>query len=256
MPSLTVALIVKNEAANLPKCLESVQNWVDEIVIVDSGSTDQTAQIAAQFGAKFYTYADWQGFGKQRQRAQQYVSSDYVLWLDADECVTPPLRDAILAAIAENKPNTVYQIGRLSRVFGREIHHSGWYPDFVTRLYRTDFAQYNDALVHEKVQFPTHANIEKLHGDLLHFTYQDLHHYLTKSAHYAKAWADQRQAQGKHASLWQGFSHALGCFVKMYCLKRGFLDGKQGLLLAILSAHSTFVKYADLWVRQAQSREK
>ena len=89
----------------------------------------------------------------------------------------------------------------------------------------------------------------KLTGDLEHFTYKSIHHYLVKSAGYAKAWADQRQAKDKKATLWQGVSHAIGCFVKMYILKAGFLDGKQGFLLAVLSAHSTFVKYADLWER-------
>ena len=103
--------------------------------------------------------------------------------------------------------------------------------------------------VHEKVEFPAGTKVEKLTGDLEHFTYKSIHHYLVKSAGYAKAWADQRQAKGKKATLWQGITHALGCFVKMYLLKAGFLDGKQGFLLAVLSAHSTFVKYADLWER-------
>ena len=103
--------------------------------------------------------------------------------------------------------------------------------------------------MHEKVELPDNAKIQKLNGDLLHYTYQDIHHYLVKSAGYAKAWADQREKAGKKATLWQGITHAIGCFVKMYFIRLGFLDGKAGLLLAILSAHSTFVKYADLWVR-------
>lgn len=250
---LSVAMIVKNEAQDLAACLETVQGWVDEIVIVDSGSHDETAQIAAQYGAKFYVHADWPGFGKQRQRAQQYVTGDYVLWLDADERVTPELREAILQAVEKGEKNTVYQIPRLSEVFGRQIRHSGWYPDYVVRLYPTALAAYGDELVHEKVHYPTGTKVEKLKGDLLHFTYKSVHHYLVKSAGYAQAWAEQRAAKGKKASIGQGILHALGCFVKMYIVKAGFLDGKQGFLLAILSAHSTFVKYADLWNR---TREK
>lgn len=249
MPTLSVAMIVKNEGQDLAACLETVQGWVDEIVILDSGSCDNTEQIAREFGAKFYQNTDWQGFGVQRQRAQQYVTGDYVLWLDADERVTPELRQSILQAVKKGEKNTIYQIPRLSEVFGRQIRHSGWYPDYVVRLYRTDFAGYDDALVHEKVCYPKAAKLEKLQGDLLHFTYKDIHHYLVKSAGYAQAWAMQRAAKGKKASIGQGILHALGCFVKMYFLKAGFLDGKQGLLLAILSAHSTFVKYADLWNR-------
>lgn len=253
MPTLSVAMIVKNEAHHLAQCLDTVTAWVDEIVILDSGSTDATQQIAEQYGAKFYQNTDWPGFGKQRQLAQQYVTSDYVLWLDADERVTPELRQSIQAAIAQDAPNTAYKIPRLSEIFGHKIRHSGWYPDYVIRLYRKDFAHYGDQLVHEKVELPANANIQKLQGDLLHYTYQNIHHYLVKSAGYAKAWADQREKAGKKATLWQGISHAVGCFVKMYVIRLGFLDGKAGLLLAILSAHSTFVKYADLWVRKQKS---
>lgn len=253
MPTLSVAMIVKNEAHHLTQCLDTVKAWVDEIVILDSGSTDATQQVAEQYGAKFYQNTDWPGFGKQRQLAQQYVTSDYVLWLDADERVTPELRQSIQAAIAQDAPNTAYKIPRLSEIFGHKIRHSGWYPDYVIRLYRKDFARYGDQLVHEKVELPANANIQKLQGDLLHYTYQNIHHYLVKSASYAKAWADQREKAGKKATLWQGISHAVGCFVKMYVIRLGFLDGKAGLLLAILSAHSTFVKYADLWVRTQKS---
>ncbi|OOH91053.1 glycosyltransferase [Pasteurellaceae bacterium 15-036681] len=249
MPTLTVAMIVKNEAQDLAQCLDTVKDWVDEIVILDSGSTDNTQQIALNYGAKFYQNTDWQGFGKQRQLAQQYVTSDYVLWLDADERVTSELQQSIQHALRSNPQNTVYQIGRLSEVFGRKIRHSGWYPDYVVRLYKTDYAQYGDELVHEKVHYPKEAKLEKLQGDLLHFTYKDIHHYLVKSASYAKAWSIQKANAGKKATLFQGITHAIGCFMKMYIFKAGFLDGKQGLLLALLSTHSTFVKYADLWNR-------
>lgn len=249
MPTISVAMIVKNESQDLAKCLETVKDWVNEIVILDSGSTDNTKEIALSYGAKFYENTDWPGFGKQRQLAQQYVTSDYVLWLDADERVTPALRDAILKAVEQDRANTVYQLPRVSEVFGRAIRHSGWYPDYVVRLYRTNYAQYGDELVHEKVHYPAGTKVEKLTGDLEHFTYKSIHHYLVKSAGYGKAWADQRQAKGKKATLFQGVTHALSCFLKMYVFRAGFLDGKQGFLLAVLSAHSTFVKYADLWER-------
>ena len=135
------------------------------------------------------------------------------------------------------------------------LRHSGWYYSHV-RVYPRTYTQYDDALVHEKIIRPAGAKIRVLDGDLLHYSYRDLTHYLVKSAHYAKAWADTREAKGKQSSLGQGVIHALGCFVKMYLLKRGFLDGKQGFLIALLSAHSTFVKYADLWVRQTDARVK
>ncbi|MFZ7129198.1 glycosyltransferase family 2 protein [Avibacterium avium] len=249
MPTISVAMIVKNEQQDLAQCLASVKDWVDEIVILDSGSTDNTKEIALQYGAKFYENTDWQGFGKQRQLAQQYVTSDYVLWLDADERVTDELRENIQQAVAKNLPNVVYDIPRISEVFGRLIRHSGWYPDYVVRLYQTQYAGYNDALVHEKVVYPANTKVEKLAGNLLHYPYKNLHHYLVKSANYAQAWAEQRHRQGKKATLFQGITHGIATFAKMYLLKAGFLDGKEGFLLAVLSGHSTFVKYADLWIR-------
>jgi len=178
------------------------------------------------------------------------VESDYVLWLDADERISAELKQSITSILNQDKiSNTLYRIPRLSWAFGRYIRHCGWYPDKVIRLYPTHLTTYDDALVHERVKQPQGIEIQDLTGDAIHYTYNNLHHYLVKSAGYAKAWADQRQAQGKKASLINGVTHALGCFVKMYLLKAGFLDGKQGFLLSVLSAHSTFVKYADLWER-------
>ncbi len=247
--TLAVALIVKNEEKHLKACLDTVKDWVDEIVILDSGSIDATKTIALEYTDKFYVNQDWQGFGTQRRLAQQHIESDFVLWLDADERVTPELKLSIQKAVSDNKPNTLYKISRLSWVFGRYIRHCGWYPDRVVRLYPTTLTQYDDSLVHEKVEISDTMNVENLSGDAIHYTYNDLHHYLVKSAGYAEAWAKQREARGKKSSIGQGIIHAIACFVKMYIIKAGFLDGKQGFLLSLLSAHSTFVKYADLWIK-------
>ncbi len=254
MPTLAVALIVKNEAQELPFCLNSVKDWVDEMIVLDSGSTDGTQAIAQSYGAKVYSNTHWPGFGKQRQLAQTYIKSDYVLWLDADERVTPELKAQIQAAVASDESHTLYQLNRLSEVFGKKIHHSGWYPDYVTRLYRTKDTQYDDSLVHESVVVPAGFTLKKLDGHLLHYTYKTLHQYLNKSASYAQAWAEQRAAKGKKASLWDACSHAFARFFRMYILKRGFMDGKHGFLLAVLSAHSVFVKYAELWIKTSTKR--
>lgn len=249
MTSLTIALIVKNEAANLAACLESCTDLAAQIVVVDSGSTDDTVAIAEQFGAKVVVHADWQGFGPQRQVAQSHVTGDWVLWLDADERLTPALKASIQTVLNVDDRQALYQVSRLSWVFGRFIRHSGWYPDRVVRLYATTKTGYTTAPVHEQVIVPAGWPVKTLDGDLLHYTYRDLQHYLVKSAQYADLWATERKKRGKTSSLTQGTLHALGCFFKMYLLKAGFLDGKQGLLLALLSAHSTFAKYADLWIR-------
>ncbi|SHO57616.1 glycosyltransferase family 2 protein [Vibrio quintilis] len=255
-PSLAVALIVKNEAQNLDECLKTVEGWVDEIVILDSGSSDNTEEIARRYTDKFFVNENWPGFGPQRQQAQSYVESDFILWLDADERVTPELRQSIEQAVRDNKPDTAYSICRLSWVFGRYIRHCGWYPDRVIRLYPTRLTRYNDALVHEKVEINPGVQVQPLQGDAIHYTYNDLHHYLVKSAGYAQAWAEQREKRGKKSSLSQGVVHAVSCFAKMYIFKAGFLDGKQGFLLSALSAHSTFVKYADLWIKTSTTQSR
>ncbi|QJQ95579.1 MULTISPECIES: glycosyltransferase family 2 protein [Halomonadaceae] len=245
--SVAAVLIVKNEAEHLEACLRTL-DWVDEIVVLDSGSTDATCDIARCFTAKVEMSKDWQGFGIQRQRAEALVESDWILMIDADERVTPELRASIQAAVADPAP-AIYTVARLSWCFGAYIRHSGWYPDRVARLYPRGRAGYNAALVHEKLENSERLPVKALDGDLLHFTYRDLRHYLEKSAHYAQAWAEQRQVRGKRGSLVDGIVHGIGCFLRMYVFKAGFLDGRPGFLLALLSAHSTFAKYADLWVR-------
>ncbi|EOW9249450.1 lipopolysaccharide core biosynthesis glycosyl transferase KdtX [Vibrio cholerae] len=248
MPTLAVALIVKNEAKHLQACLETVAGWVDEIVILDSGSNDETEAIARRFTDKFFVNTDWQGFGPQRRLAQSYVESDYLLWLDADERVTPELKSSILQAVQNDKPNTVYQIDRLTTAFGKQIRYSGWSPDWVTRLYRTQDTQYNTALVHESVEILSHLTLQSLSGYLQHYTFEYLPQYTAKTQHYMKAWADQREGK-KSSSLTGAALHGFFRFFKMYIVKRGFLDGRHGLLLAILSANTTFTRYADLWLR-------
>lgn len=253
MASLAAVLIVKDEAATLADCLSNL-SWCDEIVVVDAGSRDDTLAIARQFTDKVFSEPDWQGFGVQRQRAQNRTQADWVFMIDADERGTDQLREAILRVVAADDQNCVYAMPRLSRCFGKYIRHSGWYPDYVMRLYPRAKAAYGDQRVHEKLAFAPNMQVKRLSGDLLHFTYRDLEHYLVKSAQYAKEWAAQRAAQGKSASLSKGIFHGIGCFIKMYLVHAGFLDGRHGLLLALLSAHSTFAKYADLWIRTRGER--
>lgn len=253
MATLSVVLITRDEAANIDACLASV-DFADEIVVLDSGSVDDTVERARARKAKVEGSADWPGFGRQRQRAQALASGDWILMLDADERVTPRLAEQIRAFVARDDRRRAGELARLSWCFGRFIRHGGWYPDRIVRLYPREHGRYDDALVHEKVILDPGITHERLDGDLLHFTYDSLRHYLVKSAHYAEAWADQREQRGKRASLGQGIVHAIGCFLRMYLLRGGLLDGRAGLLLALLSAHSTFAKYADLWLRRQSRR--
>lgn len=253
--SVCAALIVKNEEKNLERCLKSIEGWVDEIIILDSGSTDNTEIIARKFTDKFYTNTQWEGFGKQRQRAQQFVSCEYVLWIDADEIVTEELRDSILMALKSSTIDTGYKLNRLSSAFGKYIRHSGWSPDWLVRLYPNHMTQYNDALVHEKVIVPDNMAIEPLNGYLLHNTYDNLHHYIEKTTKYIKAWSDEREGK-KHPKLATALIHAFSIFIKMYIIRLGFLDGRHGFILAWLSMHSTFIKYIDLFLRDYNGEVK
>jgi len=143
----------------------------------------------------------------------------------------------------------VYSVSRISWAFGRYIRYSGWCPDRIVRLYPTLLTQYDNAFVHEKIEVPEGVKTIHLKGDLLHYTYDDIGNYLEKSIRYAKAWAEQQRSKGRNAGIFEGTAHAMGRFFKMYFIDRGFMDGKQGLLLAVLSGFSTFIKYAELWYR-------
>lgn len=248
MTSVTAIVLAKDEEQNILPCLRAL-SWANEIIVYDSGSSDETIERARKEGASVVSDTEWSGFGCQRQKAQQHATSDWVLMIDADERVTPELAESIKSVLTEDDRNKAFALPRLSWCFGRFIRHSGWYPDYVLRLYPRERCQYNDNLVHESLVVGEKMMVTRLRGDLIHYTYKDLNHYLVKSAGYAAQWAEQHFADGKRATLWQGTLHGFTCFLRMYLFRAGFLDGRQGLLLAILSAHSTFVKYAALWLK-------
>lgn len=241
---LSVVMIAKNEAELLPEALASV-SWADEIVVLDSGSSDNTVQVAREHGAQVFQAEGWQGFGKQRQRAQAHAQGEMILMIDADERVTPELRRAIEQVLAQPASDNVYSLGRSNLFLGRFMRHSGWYPDRVMRLYPRKL-NYNDNLVHESLETQG-APVVKLAGDLQHLTCRDLIAFQRKQMNYAEAWAQERFQRGKRCGLLSIFSHTLGAFVKTLLLRAGFLDGKQGWILAVVNAQYTFNKYSALW---------
>ncbi|CAI1106828.1 MULTISPECIES: glycosyltransferase family 2 protein [Serratia] len=252
--SLSVVMIAKNEAELLSECLQSVA-WADEIIVLDSGSTDGSVALAESLGAKVFVHTDWQGFGKQRQKAQSYATQDYVLMIDADERVTPELRHSIEQVLANADDNVVYSLGRRNLFLGRFMRHSGWYPDRVNRLYANQRYRYNDDLVHESLNTGG-AKVVPLQGDLLHLTCRDFFAFQRKQLHYAEQWAIQRHQAGKRCGYLSILTHTLGAFCKTWLLRAGFLDGKQGLLLAVVNAQYTFNKYAALWALGRNYSEK
>ncbi|CAI1113873.1 glycosyltransferase family 2 protein [Serratia ficaria] len=251
---LSVVMIAKNEAGLLPDCLRSV-DWADEIVVLDSGSQDDSVAIAESMGAKVFSHTDWQGFGKQRQLAQNHASHDYILMIDADERVTPELRQSIERVLAAPDDEAVYSCARRNLFLGRFMRHSGWYPDRVNRLYANRRYRYNDDLVHESLNIGS-AKVIPLSGDLLHLTCRDFFAFQRKQLRYAEEWANQRHQAGKRCGYLSILTHALGAFCKTWLLRAGFLDGKQGLLLAVVNAQYTFNKYAALWALGRNYSEK
>jgi len=241
---LSVVMIAKNEAELLPEALASV-SWADEIVLLDSGSQDNTLAVARAHGAQVHQAEGWAGFGKQRQRAQAHASGDMILMLDADERVTPELRRAIENVLEQPPSATVYSLGRSNLFLGRFMRHSGWYPDRVMRLYPR-VLNYNDNLVHESLE-TLGASVVTLPGDLQHLTCRDLIAFQRKQMNYAEAWAQERFQRGKRCGIFSIFSHTLGAFFKTLLLRAGFLDGKQGWILAVVNAQYTFNKYSALW---------
>ncbi len=244
-------MITKNEARNIEACLESV-SFADQIVVLDSGSTDDTQQLARHMGALVMENSDWQGFGVQKNRALSLARCDWVLSIDADERVTPTLRAEILKIVGEQS-HDVYSIPRLSSYCGRYMAYSGWNPDHVTRLFRRGAAVFSDDLVHEKIL--TSHSVGLLRSQLLHESFVNFEAVLDKANRYSTAGAQALHARGTSASVWKAIAHGAWAFLRTYFLKRGFLDGKMGLVLAISNAEGTYYRYLKLWLLHRQEHD-
>ena len=242
MSSLSVILISKNEAANIRECLQSVA-WADEIIVVDSGSTDQTCSIAKEMGAQVQVHADWPGFGPQKNRALGYAGKDWVFSIDADERVTPELRAEIEHAMRTGKADGYY-CPRLSQFCGQFVHHSGWYPDYVLRLFKRGAGKFSESLVHESVLLTGRS--EKMKNPLLHYSYLTADDVERKVEHYSTAAAQQMFQAGKRSSRAGAALRGGWAFVRTYLLRLGVLDGSAGLNIARMNARTTYLKYRKL----------
>ncbi len=239
---VSAILITKNEAHNLPRCLGSLQ-FCSQIVVVDSGSTDNTVQVARDLGAEVHQTADWPGFGPQKNRALSYADQDWVLSVDADEWIEPELAEAIQQHIKTHVAPA--EILRESSFCGRVMKYSGWGDDWILRLFKRDGAAFSDDLVHERVLVS--GSPVKLKGAMGHESFTDLSQVLAKIDLYSGAWAQQNFANGRKATIGLSLLKGFAAFVKTYLFKQGFRDGAHGLLLSITNAHGTFYKYAKLW---------
>lgn len=246
MTSLSVIIITHNAAQHIENCLKSIE-WADEIIIVDSGSEDETVNLCRQYTSLVYAYTDWQGFGIQKNRALSHASGDWILSVDADENVPPELRAEIEQVI--NQPEySAWMLPRLSRYCGRWIRYS-WGKDYVLRLFRRDCGKFTDDLVHEKVII-TQGLTGKLATPLLHFSFNSVEEVLQKINTYSTASAQMQFQRHQKSSLTRAVLHGLWTFVRSYILKRGFLDGREGFMLAISNAEGTYYRYIKLMYLQ------
>ncbi len=244
--TLSVIIITKNEAERLPRCLESVREIADEIIVLDSGSTDATLEIARRYTDKVTVSADWPGFGPQKNRALDDATGDWVLSLDADEWLTQELA-AEVVAVLKAPTAEVYEIPRLSSFCGRPMQHSGWWPDHVARLFRRGTARFSDDLVHERLVFS--GSTRRLKSPLNHETYRNLDEMLVKLNRYSTDGAENHLKHGKRGGLGKAIGRGVWAFVRTYVIRAGFLDGREGFLLAVANAETTYYRYLKLMYR-------
>ncbi len=239
---LSAILITKNEEANMERCLRSV-SWVDEIIVVDSESTDKTVEIATSFGAKVFS-PTWKGFGPAKQYALDQATGDWILSIDADEEVSFTLKNEILQLLENDPPLDGYNLPRKTQFLGRWILHSGWYPDYVLRLFRRSTGRFTSALVHEKVEVDSKTG--RLHNPLMHYSYPSLEDYTRKLDHYSTLGAEEMFKAGRKSSSYCLAIKPFISFWRKLILQKGWRDGWEGFLIAYLTSTGTLLKYAKL----------
>jgi len=241
MPSLSVIIITFNEAHDIRACLESVK-WADEIIVLDSGSTDKTVAICKEYTAKVFV-TDWPGYGIQKQRALQYAQSDWILSLDADERISSALHQALIQAI-NTQDYHAYKIPFHSFFCGQRIYYGAWHSKSHVRLFKRNSGHFDDAVVHENLMI--NGNIGKINEAIQHYTYHNLNEMLRKINDYSSAGAQLRHTQNKKGSLLTAITHALWSFAKGYIIQLGFLDGKAGFIIAVANAEYAYYRYLKL----------
>lgn len=244
---LTVTVITYNEADHIAAALESV-TWADEILVVDSGSTDGTAEIARQRASRVIV-RDWPGYSAQKNFAADQATHDWVLSLDADERVTPALAAEIRGILERGPAIKGYRIKRVSYYLGRWIRGTDWYPDYQLRLYDRRAGRWNGLKIHESFRL-SEGRPELLAGEIEHYAYRDISHHLKKIDAYTTLIAEQWQAEGRTTSPASMVLHPTFAFFRNYVLRRGFMDGTPGLIVSAINAYYVFLKLAKLWERR------
>ncbi len=232
--------MARNEEKNIAEAIASL-SFASQIVVADTGSRDKTMELAAEAGAEVHSIC-FDGYGSSKNRALEYARYEWIFSLDADERVSPELAESIVKTLETGPECNAYAVSRLTYFLGKPMRHSGWYPDYVVRLFRK--ARFNERLVHESIQ--ADGPTGKIEGLIYHYSYPDLESYLEKMNVYSTLNAEELRHQGKVCRIWDMLMHPPATFIKMYIIKAGFLDGYRGLLLAALSSYHVLVKYAKL----------
>lgn len=242
---LSLVLITKNEESNIERCLKSVP-FASDVVVLDSGSTDRTVEIARSLGARVLQ-EEWRGFGKQKARATELAKYDWILNLDADEALSPELAEEIQNKFVDLDPLVGYQLPRLSRHMGRWIRHGGWFPDLQLRLYHRQNSKWTESAVHERVIAPNRA---KLKNPILHWVFVDVSDQVQTNDRYSGLQARDKYERGIQFSAFKLLLKPCSKFVETYILKFGFMDGLPGFVISVSAAYSVFLRWVKLWEHQ------
>lgn len=251
--TLSVSIIVKNGEPLIRRCVESV-TWADEVIIVESGSTDNTCDICRELGAQVTSTTDFPGYGQQKNRALDRTTGDWVLALDHDEWVTPELHAEIESIMANAADTAAYAMPRLSNFCGRDMRHSGWWPDPVIRLFRKGAGRFSEDHMHDRLIVS--GKVGRLRNPLRHDPMPTLEHVIRKIDGYSSAGARFNFDRGKRASLSQAIFHGWWAFVRTYFLHAGFLDGREGFMLSVSNAEGTYYRYLKLMMLSGASRPR
>jgi glycosyltransferase involved in cell wall biosynthesis len=245
MSTISSVVITYNEENNIRECLESLK-WTNEIIVVDSNSKDKTTEIAKQYTDKIIK-TDILSFSIKRNMAFHVASSEWIIWIDADEIISDELKEEIKKIINDTRnPCNAYFINRRSFFINRFVRHCGWYPDYTLRLFRKDTGiRFDNARVHEKISYT--GKTEKLKAEIIHYTDRDFEHYMRKMNSYTTSSSLDLFDSHKTAYLTDIFFRPLFAFIKMYFFKLGFMDGYTGLVLCSLSSIHVFMKYSKLY---------
>lgn len=240
---ITANIITLNEEGNIQACIESLSSVCDEIIVVDSGSTDRTVEIAESMGAKVIEQP-YLGDGPQKNVALSHAKNLWILSIDADERLTPEMAESLKTQDLENTSYEAFSFRRRNMVGSRWIRHCGWYPDYCIRLFRKDKTRFSDSRQHSKV---TTANVKAMDCDLIHYSYQNLGQLFAKPGrNFSSRAAKIMYQKGKRAYPWSPALHGLNAFVRKYVFQRGFLGGVDGMTVSLASAVNSYLKYAKL----------